>query len=64
MYVSLTGAIVTAVLANLLWLQHFQCMEFKKGVGLSSNSSSTFQCGDIELLHGIDWYYDWNAVNR
>ena len=64
MYLSLTDGIVMIVLANILRLQHFECVEFKKGVGLSSNSSSTFQCGDIEVLLGIDWYYDWSAVNR
>ena len=64
MYLNLTDAIVMILLANLLWLQHFECVGFKKGVGLSANSSSTFKCGDIELLLGIDWYYDWNAVNR
>ena len=64
MYLNLTDVIVMIVLANILRLQHFECVEFKKGVGLSSSSSSTFQCGDIEVLLGIDWYYDWNAVNR
>ena len=64
MYLSLTGAIAMMVLGNLLFLQQFDCVEFKKGVGLSSISSSTFQCGDIEVMDGIYWYYDWNAVNR
>ena len=36
----------------------------KKGVGLSSSSLSSFQCGDIEVLSGISWYYDWQDINR
>ena len=52
------------LLVNPVRLHNWKRNEQKKGVCLSAKSPSTFQCGDIEVLNRVMWYYDWKDTNR
>ena len=52
------------LLVNPIRLHVVQRNEHKKGVCLSHSSASTFKCGDVEVLNGVTWYYDWQDTNR